>query len=102
MFRDSGHLEVAGLLTPRLESVVSAGLVEGQSALNLNSSSFDAYTGRASVRWAFERAVAIYAEYLYYSYDLRGASALAPGLPSTFVQHGVRVGVMVWSRPVGR
>ena len=53
-------------------------------------------------RYSVARSVALYVEYLYYYYNLHGQTALAPDLPSVFEQHGVRVGLMLWARPVGR
>ena len=102
VFRDVARLELNGLATRRLDVSASAGYVVGQSALVQSSQRFDAYTGTTRARYAVTRSFALYAEYLYYYYDLRGQRALAPDLQPVFEQHGVRVGVMFWARPVGR
>ena len=49
-----------------------------------------------------KRSFALYSEYLYYYYDLRGQAGLAPGLPSVFEQHGIRVGFTLFVEPLGR
>ena len=60
------------------------------------------YTGEARIRYALTRTFALYSEYLYYYYDLGGQAHLAPGLPSVYKQHGIRVGFMVFGQPLGR
>ena len=67
--------------------------------LSAEKAQFETRTGQARVRYALSRAVALYSEYLYFYYDLRGQASLAPDLPSAFEQHGVRVGVMLFQTP---
>ena len=102
VFSDAARIELTGLVSRRLDLSASAGFVVGQPALTRDTPSFDTYTGTTRARYAVSRSVAIYGEYLYYYYDLSRQAALAPDLPKVFEQHGVRVGVMLWTRPVGR
>jgi hypothetical protein len=99
---DAAGLELAGLVSRRLDVSASAGYAVGSSAFTSASQRFDTYTGTVRARYALKRSFALYADYLYYYYDLRGQRALAPQLQPVFEQQGLRVGVMVWSRPLGR
>jgi hypothetical protein len=96
VFADSARADLSGLITRRLDVSVSAGYAVGESALTQNSSQLDSYTGTARLRFALTRALALYTEYFYYFYDLRGSSHLAPELPNTFEQHGIRAGLTLW------
>jgi hypothetical protein len=102
VFRDAARLEVGGLPAARLDVSASAGMSAGASAFSQNRQRHDAYTGTARARYAVGRSLAIYGEYLYYYYRFHDLAGLAVDLPSRFQQHGVRAGVMLWSRPVGR
>ena len=102
VFNDAARLTVRGLITERVDFSASAGYVVGASVLQGNNSRFDTYTGTVRGRYSVNRSFALYAEYLYYYYNLHGQAALAPGLPSVFEQHGIRLGLMVWTRPVSR
>ena len=53
-------------------------------------------------RYALWRSLALYSEYLYYYYDLRGLASLAPGLPPRFNQRAVRAGFTLFVSPLGR
>jgi hypothetical protein len=102
VFNDAMRLELAGLMGRHVDVSASAGYVLGRSALSLDTQRFNAYTGTVRARYAVARSVALYTEYLYYHYDLRRQRALAPSLPPVYDQHGVRAGLMVWNRAVGR
>jgi hypothetical protein len=58
-------------------------------------------TGNAMLRVAVSRSVALFTEYVYYSYD-RGARVLTPDLPDAYEQHSVRVGVTLFAQPINR
>jgi hypothetical protein len=96
LLTDSARAELSGLFTRRLEVSMSAGMLKGESALTQSSGKLGTYTGTTRAQFALSRSFALYGEYLYYFYDLRDQSALAPDLPPTFEQHGVRGGVTVW------
>ena len=102
VFRDAGRVEAAGLVTRRVDVMIAAGYANGASAVSLDGSRFHTYTGSVRARYAFGRPFAVYAEYLYYHYNLRGQAALAPDVPAVFEQQGIRAGITVWARPIGR
>jgi hypothetical protein len=83
---------VEGLVTRRLDVVVSAGYSSGKSALNIESF-FDTYAGNARLRYALVPSLAAYVEYLYYFYDSHGSIPLAPGLPLGLERNGIRAGL---------
>ena len=103
VFRDAARLELSGLVSRRVDLAASAGYAVGESALARRNTGgrFDTYAGTVQVRYSLARPLALYSEYLYYYYDLRG-QALVPDLPSVFELHGVRAGVMVWIPALGR
>ena len=96
VFADSATAELSGLITRRIDVSAYAGYANGESAITRGRNKLDTYTGRAMVRFALTRSVALHSEYVYYYYDLRGQAGLAPGLPRTYEQHGIRAGVMLW------
>ena len=93
---DSFSASVDGLLVRRVDVLASAGYASGQSALNLNSWTFDTYTGDVRLRFALTRVFATHVEYLYYFYDSRGTAPLDPRIPQGLERKGVRVGLMLW------
>ena len=86
----------------RVDVSALAGSATGASPSSRNTRNFASYTGEARIRYALTRTFALYSEYLYYYYDLRGQARLAPGLPGVYEQHGIRVGFMVFGQPLGR
>jgi hypothetical protein len=102
VFRDAARLELKGLVNERVDVTSSAGYVVGESVLQRNGQRFDTYTGTVRARYSVTRSLAVYTEYLYYYYNLRGQAALAPDLPRVFEQHGVRLGLMLWAQPISR
>jgi hypothetical protein len=97
---DSVSAEVAGLITRRLEASASAAYARVGSALTGRvdpldpGGRLDTYVGTARLRYAISRRLALYTEYLYYVYELRGETLLAPELPPRFEQSGIRMGLM--------
>ena len=94
----SGTVSVEGLLTRRLQLTATAASVNGASAID-QLSRLDSSTANARLRYAFTRMFAVYGEYVYVAYDFGERETLAPNLPRTFDQHGIRVGIMLW-KPV--
>jgi hypothetical protein len=102
VFTDAARVELQGLVSQRVDVSASGGYVQGGSVLQRTGSQFDTYTATARSRYSVNRSIAVYVEYLYYYYDFRRQTLLASGLPRLFEQHGVRMGVMLWTRAVGR
>lgn len=96
VFADAARVELSGLMTRRLDISASAALANGESVLTRSTGQLDTYTGTSRLRFALSRSLALYTEYLYYFYDLRGQARLAPGLAPSVEQHSVRAGVTVW------
>ena len=96
LLSDAARVRLAGLITRRVDVAASAGYATGASALSRNPEKLNTYTGEIRIRYALKRSLALYSEYLYYHYDLGGQARLAPGLPTVFNQHGVRIGVMLF------
>jgi len=92
---------VDGMLTDRLAFNSSAGYSDGKSALT-RSSSYTTYQGTARLKWMLTRAWAMYGEYQYYYYDLRGTLHLLPGVPPSLNRNSVRIGMTLWVPVVGR
>jgi hypothetical protein len=95
-------LGLTGLITRRVDVSAAAGYATGASALSLSSQNLNTSTGNVRIRYAFKRSFALYSEYLYYYYDLRGQASVAPSLPPVSEQHRVRVGLMLFVEPLGR
>jgi hypothetical protein len=87
---------IEGLFSNRIDFSASAGYSKGQSALSRGSPSFDTYAANVRLRRRLTGNIAAYAEYLYYFYDFRGNTQLAPGLPPQLERHGARVGLTLW------
>ena len=90
---DGATARIDGLLTPRLDAMVSAAYLSGDAVFNNTTDTFDTYTGTVRLRYAVARTVAAYVEYLYYFYDFHGYPHLVPGVPPTFERNGVRAGL---------
>jgi hypothetical protein len=101
VFSDGSRMELAGLISRRLDLSAVAGYATGASLL-AGSRKLETYTGEVRLRYALTRSFALHTEYLYYHYDLRGQAFLAPDLPSVFGQHGARVGFMLFLDALGR
>ena len=99
---DAGRLEVAGLLARPLDLALSGGYATAASALDRTGRNLQTYTGQVTLRYALKRSFALYSEYMYYYYDLRGQALLAAGLPAVFEQHGFRLGASVFLEALGR
>ena len=95
VFARSASASTTGLITRRVDVAVTAGYTTGKSALNLNNSVFDTYTGDVRLRYSPTRTFATYVQYLYYFYDSRGSLPLVPGMPPTLDRNSIRAGLVV-------
>jgi hypothetical protein len=96
VFADGMSVGADGLLSRRVDILMTAGYSSGESLLNRNSLQFDTYTGNIRLRYALTRTWATYVEYLYYYYDFREGSLLIAGIPSGLKRNGARAGVTLW------
>jgi hypothetical protein len=97
IFADGAKLALVGLITRRLDLTSTAGYAKGESSLYGGGEQLRTYTGNARLRFAINRPWAVYSEYLYYQYDLRGQTRIAPDLPNVYKQHVIRFGVMFFA-----
>ena len=87
---------VDGLLSQRVDFSASAGYSSGASILTQNTLEYDTYAGNAKVRYALNRSLALYVQYLYYYYVFRGNTQLLAGIPSGLERNGARAGLTLW------
>jgi hypothetical protein len=97
IFADGARVGLSGLITRRLDLTSSAGFAKGESTVYGGGSELNTYTGNVRLRYAINRPLAVYSEYLFYQYDLRGQSRIAPDLPGAFKQQVIRVGLMLFA-----
>jgi hypothetical protein len=99
---DGARVQLTGLITRTIDLSTIAGYATGASAMYVNTQNLETRTFNVKLRYALKRSFALYTEYLYYYYDLRGQVGLAPGQPSVFGEHGVRVGFTFFVEPLRR
>ena len=99
---DSARTEFAGMIARRLDISASAGYANGASAFYGGGNDIETRTGEVRMRYALRRSTSIYAEYLYFYYNLREQARLAPDLPSLFEQQAIRVGLMFSVKALGK
>jgi hypothetical protein len=87
---------LSGLVTRRVDVSGKAGYANGASALNQRNT-IQAYTGDVTVRFGLTRSVAILSEYIYFYYNVHGRGLVIASAPETFQQHGVRIGLTLWT-----
>jgi hypothetical protein len=102
VFSNGARARLMGVIGRRVDVSASAGYATAASAITGNTRNLGTYTGQARIRYALTRAFAVYSEYLYYYYDLAEQARLAPGLPSVYEQHGIRVGFTLFAQALGR
>jgi hypothetical protein len=99
LLANAGRASVTGLITRRLDLTVSAGYAKGETVVT-NLSRIDSRATNARVRYALSRSVALYGEYVQFSYYyVNGLGNLGSFLPGVFHEHGLRIGAMLW-KPV--
>jgi hypothetical protein len=99
---DSARTALTSTITRRLGISATAGYANGASAFYGSGNDIETRTGEVRLRYALRRATSIYAEYLYFYYNLREQARLAPDLPSVFEQHAVRAGLMLSVKALGK
>jgi len=89
---DALSAEISGLVTRRFDvSIVASWSLAsvGQAGRNQH----DAFAGSAHARYALSRFLAVYARYIYYTYEFGEDIPLEPGLARSLDRQGVRVGL---------
>ncbi|HEY1304583.1 MAG TPA: hypothetical protein VGF24_13570 [Vicinamibacterales bacterium] len=98
LFSDSVNTSLDGFLNRRVDLHVAGGLSFGKSAVvSLEQNDFRTYTGSARLRSAITKSWALFAEYVYYSYNLGQAIlTTTAGVPQALDRNTVRVGLTTW------
>lgn len=102
VYTNGVRVELAGMFGRRVDVSVLAGYATGLSTFSRNNRDLVTYSGDAKIRFALSRNLAMYSEYLYYYYDFGGQAGLAPDLPRVYEQRGIRVGITLFARALGR
>jgi len=102
VFADAARAQLTGLITRRIDLSSVAGYATGASAIYLSTQDLETRTFDVKLRYALKRSFALYTEYFYYYYDLRGQVGLAPGQPSVFGEHAIRAGFTLFAEPLRR
>jgi hypothetical protein len=98
---DAGTVGLAGVIGRRVQVSAAARYGTSVRVRAEGRGRLRTATANAMLRVAVSRSVALFTEYVYYSYD-RGARVLAPDLPDAYEQHSVRVGVTLFAQPINR
>jgi hypothetical protein len=93
---------LTGSLGRRLELSAVAGSGRGASTISSGDGSGVTSTAEARFSYAVTRTFGLYSEYVYFQYDLRDQSSLAPGLPGRYRLHEGRVGVTLFTPLIGK
>lgn len=102
VFTDGVSANLDGMITRRADLTMSAGYSSAKSAFDRTASSLETYNGDVRLRYALNRTLAAYVQYIYYVYDFGGNTQLAPGLAPRLERNAVRVGFMLWLPVVQR
>lgn len=99
---DAANVGLAGVMGRRV-LIVMQGRYGRSAALSAGrGAGLTTATGSARLQFALSRSLALFTEYFYYDYDRGAQHVLAPDLPDAYEQHSVRVGAMLFARPINR
>jgi hypothetical protein len=101
VFTDGASVNVDGTINRRFDLTWSAGYSTGESAFTRDTSALKTYNGDVRLRYALNRTMAAYVQYMYYFYEFNNAQ-LAPGMASRLERNAVRAGFMLWLPVVQR
>ena len=97
VFSDAVNASVDGFLSRRVDLHAGGGLSLGDtSGAATTQSDVRTYTGSVRIRSAINQSLALFAEYVYYSYNLGTAVITTPGIPQSLDRNTVRVGITAW------
>jgi hypothetical protein len=97
VFSDAVNGSFSGFFTRRTDLYVSGGFSTGDAGtVSVSQNRVRTYTGSARLRTALNQTFALFAEYVYYNYDLGSAVIVADGVPRSLDRNTARVGVSVW------
>jgi hypothetical protein len=96
------RLTLTGTVGRRIELSAVAGSGRGASTISPGNGTLVTSTAEARFNYAVTRTFGLYSEYVYFQYDLRDQSGLAPGLPGRYRLHEGRVGVTLFTPLIGK
>ena len=96
VFTDGVTVSLDGLLSPRMDFLVSGHYTNANSALTRDAATLDTYALDGRLRYAVSRTWAIYGEYLYYFYEFTKRTPGSAEVPPGLERSGVRVGLTLW------
>jgi hypothetical protein len=102
VFTDAARAQLTGLITRKMDLSAVAGYATGASAVYVSTQDLETRNFDVKLRYGLKRSLAVYTQYLYYYYDLRGQARLALGQPSVFGEHAVRLGFTLFVEPLRR
>ena len=96
VFSNAVNASVDGFLSRRVDLHAGGGFSLGDVGRVHDSSDVHTYTGGARIRSAINQNLALFAEYVYYNYNLGTAVITTPGIPQSLDRNTVRVGITAW------
>ncbi|MEO6711844.1 MAG: hypothetical protein ABIM89_00275 [Mycobacteriales bacterium] len=103
VFSDAVVASVDGFFNRRVDFHSAAGVSYGEVGLNRGGANkFRTYNGTLRVRAAISPGWALFAEYLYYYYDLGAIVVTASEVPLNLNRNSVRLGLTLWLPVVRR
>jgi hypothetical protein len=103
VFADALNASVDGFVNRRVDLHVGSALSMGESGTaSTAQSNVRTYMASARVRSALTENLALFAEYIYYNYNLGTAVITTPGVPRALDRNTARVGVTAWLPLLGK
>jgi hypothetical protein len=93
---DTAAFDLRGLLNRRTDLTISAGYSRTDLGLGVGSSRYTTTFGSSRVQLALTRAIALYAQYVLYHYDVGAAIPLPAQTALQQQRRGVRAGLTLW------
>jgi hypothetical protein len=98
---DAATFNTTGLVSPRVDLVLTGAYSVGKPTSGSASRSFTSYTGNVRARVALTSLLAVYSEYLYYFYDFTHSILLPAGVPPKMSRNSAHLGLTLHI-PMGR
>ena len=97
VFSDAAVASIEGFFSRRVDFHGEGGFSDG-SAGNTSAmgNDFRTYNANVRLRVGITAALAVYGEYLYYSYDVGEAVLTAAGVPKNLDRNSARLGLTLW------
>lgn len=97
VFADKLRVTADGFFTRRIDFLATAGMSLGDVQSVGAPQNLRTYDASSRLRIAVSSPLAVFAEYLFYNYDLSGLGLLPAGIPGRLNRNSVRVGLTLWA-----